>query len=93
MRVGGVTPTRRHAADARRTPPSGVPGWLRCVLAPTLAVAGDDDDVTGCGSSGCVAGRIAGVRLEVEAGGSRPMLFRASPASVSRALKCLACRT
>jgi len=56
-----MTPTRRHAADARRTPPADVPGWLRRVPAPTLAVAGDDDDVTGCGSLGCVAGRIAGV--------------------------------
>ncbi|KVC82679.1 alpha/beta fold hydrolase [Burkholderia ubonensis] len=57
---------------------------------PTLVVAGDDDDVTGCGGSVFVAGRIAGARLEVEAGGSHPKLFRASPASAQRALQFLA---
>ncbi|MEN8512477.1 hypothetical protein [Burkholderia sp. RS02] len=55
-------------------------------------VAGDDDDVTGCGGSAFVAGLIAGTRLEVVAGGSYPMLFCTQPASASRGLQFLARR-
>ncbi|PRF97264.1 hypothetical protein C6Q14_29255 [Burkholderia ambifaria] len=83
MRVGGVMPSRQARAsipDPRRTPSADVPEWLPRVPAPPLVVAGDDGDVTGCGSSVCVSGRIAGARRERQAGGRHPGSFRASPA-------------
>ncbi|AJX31030.1 3-oxoadipate enol-lactonase 2 [Burkholderia oklahomensis] len=60
---------------------------LSRVSVPTLVVAGDDDDVTHCGGSVFVAGRVPGARLEVEAGGSHARLFRAPAASTSLALR------
>ncbi|PRD96461.1 hypothetical protein C6P77_25065 [Burkholderia ambifaria] len=83
MRVCRVMPSRQAPTsipDARRMPPADVPEWLPRVPAPPLVVAGDDGDVTGCGSSVCVAGRIAGARRDGQAGGRHPVSFRASPA-------------
>jgi 3-oxoadipate enol-lactonase len=69
---------------------AGMLGRLPKVAVPTLVVTGDADETTHRGGSEFVGQRIAGARLEVEAGGSHPMFFSMPAASKELALEFFA---